>query len=135
MPIRKKADLLNLQNLEYIKIDDSLLSSELFDIIDFPEKLTAGKNLFKIRMQNGRFVDGSEVYIDIVDFNGNAIYYEPLKYVEKDGTRVISIYVYPDTPPGPARVFIAGRLAIDDDGQVIEFSTDPNASNFKNIPN
>ena len=135
MPIRKKAELLNLQNLEYIKIDDSLLSSELFDIIDFPEKLTAGKNLFKIRMQNGRFVDGSEVYIDVVDFNGNAIYYEPLKYVEKDGTRVISIYVYPDTPPGPARVFIAGRLAIDDDGQVIEFSTDPNASNFRNIPN
>ena len=79
MPIRKKADLINLQDFNYIKIDDSLLSDDLFDIIDFPDKLTSGKNLIKIRMQNGRFVDGSEVYIEILDFNGNPIYYEPLR--------------------------------------------------------
>ena len=127
MPIRKKADLLNLQDFNYIKIDDSLLSDDLFDIIDFPDKLTSGKNLIKIRMQNGRFVDGSEVYIEILDFNGNPIYYEPLRYIEKDGTRVIAIYVYPDTPPGTARVYIASRLLIDDDGNEIEFSNDPNS--------
>ena len=48
MPIRKKVDKLNLSQFNtFIERDESLLSNGLFDILDFPEKLTAGKNLFK----------------------------------------------------------------------------------------
>ena len=78
MSIRKKAELFNLEKFEYDYIDRSPTSNRLFGIVDFPDKLTAGKNLFKIRMQNVRFVDNCKVYIDIVDYNGDPIYYEPL---------------------------------------------------------
>ena len=136
MPIRKKVDKLNLSQFNtFIERDESLLSNGLFDILDFPEKLTAGKNLFKLRMQSGRFVDGSEVYVEIIDFNGNPIYYQPLKYIEKDGTRVIAIYIYPETSPGPATISVAGRISIDRDGNRIPFSKDPTDENFFNIPN
>jgi hypothetical protein len=136
VPIRKIVDLKDLRKLRtYIERDTSLLSNGLFDIIDFPEKLTAGKNLFKIRMQNDRFVDNSTVEIEILDFNGNPIYYEPLNYIEKDGTRVIAVYVYPDTSPGVATVYVAGRLANTIEGDSIPFSDDPNSEIFKNVPN
>jgi len=140
--IRKKAELFNLEKFQYVYIDQSPTSNRLFGIIDFPDKLTAGKNLFKIRMQNNRFVDNCKIYIDIVDFNGNAIYYEPLRYIEKDGTRVVSIYIYPDTPPGIATVNVAARLEINvvetgvyRPGQRIPFSEDPASPDYYNIPN
>ena len=136
MAIRKKAELLNLKDFgTYIELDDSLLSNNLFEILDFPEKLTAGKNLFKIRMQNDRFVDGSEVFIEILDFNGNPIYYEPLKYMEKDGTRVIAVYIYPETSPGAATIYVAGRIAIDSQGNDIPFSRDNSSNDYFQIPN
>ena len=86
MSIRKRADFKNLaKSIEYIEIDQTPASDGYFEIIDFPEKFTAGKNIFKLRMQNDRFVDNSEVLIEILDFNGNPVYFEPLKYLEKDG--------------------------------------------------
>ena len=135
MSIRKKAELFNLDKFEYIEIDQSPASNGLFGIIDFPDKLTAGKNLFKIRMQNDRFVDNCKIYIDITDFNGNPIYYEPLRYVEKDGTRVVSIYIYPDTPPGTAIINVAARIERTRSGEQISYSTNPQDSNYFNIPN
>jgi len=140
--IRKKAELFNLEKFEYDYIDRSPTSNRLFGIVDFPDKLTAGKNLFKIRMQNVRFVDNCKVYIDIVDYNGDPIYYEPLNYLEKDGTRVVAVYIYPETCPGVATVNVAARLersiietGVYRPGQSIPFSNDPADPNFYNIPN
>ena len=142
MSIRKKAELFNLEKFEYIEVDRSPTSNKYFGIVDFPNKLTAGKNLFKIRMQNNRFVDNCKIYIDIIDFNGNAIYYEPLRYVEKDGTRVVSIYIYPDTPPGIATVNVAARLQFRTsensffaEDVPVPFSTDPASPDYYDIPN
>ena len=136
MAIRKIAEYKDLRKLRtIIERDTSLLSNGLFDIVDFPEKLTAGKNLFKIRMQNDRFVDKSTVQVEILDFNGTPIYHEPLNYIEKDGSRVVAIYVYPDTAPGVATVYVAGRLANTIEGDPIEFSDDPNSEIFKDVPN
>ena len=142
MSIRKKAELFNLEKFQYVYIDQSPTSNRLFGIVDFPDKFTAGKNLFKIRMQNGRFVDNCKVYIDIVDFNGDPIYYEPLNYLEKDGTRVVAVYIYPETCPGVATVNVAARLetnvietGVYRPGQRIPFSEDPASPDYYNIPN
>jgi hypothetical protein len=133
--IRKRADLKNLQELDYLQIDNSPNSNGYYEIVDFPEKLTAGKNLFKIRMQNDRFVNGSEVYIEVLDFNGNPIYMEPIRYLEKDGTRVVSIYIYPETSPGTATIFIAGRIRVNEQGAEIPFSNDPADKEYFQNPN
>ena len=136
MPIRNKVDLINLKDFSsYIEFDNSLLSTGLFDIVDFPEKLTAGKNLFKIRMQNDRFADGSKVYIEVLDYNGTPLFYKPLQYIEKDGTRVVSIYIYPNTSPGNAIVYVAGRIKIDNQGNNIPFSRDAASRDYLDIPN
>ena len=94
MAIRKIAEYKDLRKLRtIIERDTSLLSNGLFDIVDFPEKLTAGKNLFKIRMQNDRFVDKSTVQVEILDFNGTPIYHEPLNYIEKDDYSLCKVFV------------------------------------------
>ena len=135
MAIRKKAFKKDLANLyDYLTRDDQPFSDDYFNVVQFPEQLTAGKNLFKIRTNNVIFVDRSLIHVEVLDFNGNPIYVEPLQYIEKDGTRVISIYIYPDTSPGLATVYLAGRLARYN-GEPVPFSRDFNSPDHADIPN
>tara|TARA_R110001592_G_scaffold119027_4_gene321775 strand:- start:4073 stop:7483 length:3411 start_codon:yes stop_codon:yes gene_type:complete len=135
MAIRKIAFKQNLiEEYDYLTIDEQPFSDGFFNIVDFPEKLKAGKNLFKIRTNTQVFVDNSLLHIEAVDFNGNPIYVEPLQYIEKDGTRVISLYIYPDTSPGLAQIYIAGRLEFFG-GQRIPFNRDFNSNIHTDIPN
>ena len=108
--IRKTVPFRGIFNRSTIQIFDTTPTSDnYFNIVDFPERFTAGKNLFKLNAANNTLVDDSEVQIEILDFNGNPIYFEPLNYLEQDGTRVISVYIYPDTSPGLATIYITGR--------------------------
>ena len=135
MAIRKKAfkkDLLGLY--DYVTIDEQPFSDGFFNVVDFPEKLKAGKNLFKIRTNTDIFVDDSLIHVEATDFNGDPIYVEPLQYIEKDGTRVIAVYIYPDTSPGLARIYLAGRLEFFN-GERIRFSRDFNSPLHTDIPN
>lgn len=137
MPLRKKVGYVGLKDLNYLILDNDLISRDYFNIVQFPDRLTAGKNLFKIKAQANNLVDQSEIYIEILDFNGDPIYYEPINYIEKDGTRVVAIYVYPDTSPGIANVYIAGRarINVNNNNSIIPFSRDVNNDNYFNIPN
>ena len=135
MAIQKKAFKQNLiEEYNYLTIDEQPFSDGFFNIIEFPDKLTAGKNLFKLRTNTTIFVDDSLIHVEVIDFNGDPIYTEPLQYIEKDGTRVISIYIYPDTSPGLATVYVAGRVQVFG-GQNIPFSRDFNSENNADIPN
>jgi len=135
MAIRKKAFKQDLFNLyDYLTIDEQPFSDGFFNIVQFPEKLQAGKNLFKIRTNTQAFVDDSLIHVEALDFNGDPIYIEPLQYIEKDGTRVVSVYIYPDTSPGLATIYIAGRLQFFN-GEQIPFSRDFNSPNHSEIPN
>jgi hypothetical protein len=136
MPLRKKVGYVGLKDLQYTLQDTDAISRDYFNIIEFPDRFTAGKNLFKLKAQAGNLVDQSEIYIEILDFNGNPIYYEPINYIEKDGTRVIAVYIYPDTSPGIATVYLASRAAINTaTGATISYSRDVNATNYYNTPN
>ena len=121
--LRKRVDYVGLRDLGIGLIDTTSNASQTFNIVDFPTKLTAGKNLFKIKADNNILVRESKIHIEVLDSNGNPIYYEPINYLEADGPRVIAIYIYPDTPYGIANVYVAGRLAVDPDtGRRIRFS-------------
>lgn len=121
---RKKLDLRNAQSLQIF--DTSLTSEKFFNIVDFPEKFTSGKNLFKIKAAAGTLVDRAPIYVEILDFNGDPIYHEVVNYAEHDGTRVVSVWIYPDTAPGPAVVYVASRAAYDEETQLqYPYSTDP----------
>jgi hypothetical protein len=136
LAIRKRVDYRGLKDLtSIIERDTSLLSNNLFNVVSFPDRLNAGKNIFKLRMQQERFVDGSTVHVEVLDFNGDAVYYEPLEYIERDGTRVISIFIYPETTPGIATVYLAARVESDINGNRIPFSKDPSSIDYFNTPN
>ena len=135
MAIRKKATKIDLANkYKYILRDTSPFSDDLFGVVHFPTRFTAGKNLFKLRIDSANFVENSQIHIEILDSSGNPVYWEPLYYVEKDGTRVISVYIYPDTAPGIATVYIAGRI-LQSANDRISYNRDFNSLNHPDIPN
>lgn len=138
MPLRKKVSYVGLKDFDYLIRDTSLTSPDFFNIVHFPEKFKAGKNLFKLRAHPSNLVNFSEIFIEILDFNGNPVYYEPLNYIEKDGTRVIAVYIYEDTPPDTCTVYLAGRTAVNPlTGQSIPASisdrTQPNVLWSRNV--
>jgi hypothetical protein len=136
MPLRKKVGYVGLKDLSYSLIDTDIISRDYFNVVEFPNRLTAGKNLIKLKANPDILVNNSQIHIEILDFNGNPIYYEPLNYVEKDGTRVVAIYVYPDTAPGRATIYIAGRALVNvETGIQYPFSKDYNSPNYLNTPN
>jgi len=135
MPLPKKVQKVGLEKLyRYRVTDTSPFSDDFFNIIQFPERLTSGKNLFKLRANSDRFVNNSQIHVEVLDYNGNPIYYEPLQYIEKDGTRVIAIYIFPDTAPGLATVYLAGRVR-NAGAEELPFSRDFNSPNHRDIPN
>ena len=135
MAIRKKATKINLAtNYRYLINDASPFSDDLFGIVHFPTRFTAGKNLFKIRIDSRNFVENSQIHVEILDSNGDPVYWEPLYYVEKDGTRVIAVYIYPETAPGLATVYVAGRV-LQSAQDRISYNRDFNSPQHPDIPN
>ena len=90
--------------------DTSLTSPDIFQITEFPTRLTAGKNLIKLKGHPDNLRIGSYLNIEILDFNGDPIYYEIIDYIDEDKSRVIAIYVYEETSPGEASITIVGEL-------------------------
>ena len=138
MPLRKKVSYVGLKDFDYLIRDTSLTSPDFFNVVYFPEKFKAGKNLFKLRAHPTNLVNFSEIFIEILDFNGNPVYYEPINYIEKDGTRVIAVYIYEDTSPDTCTVYLAGRTAVNPlTGETISASvedrTRPNVLWSRNI--
>ena len=135
--LRRQVDYVGLRELQTVVIrDDNPFSDDFFNIVDFPTVLTAGKNLFKIKANANSLVRNSKVHIEVLDFNDNPIYYEVVQYAEVDGTRVISIWVYPETPPGAARIFVGGRMRRNPQtGETYPFSYNINNENYFNLPN
>ena len=135
--LKRRRPYYGLKNLSTISIVDTTpTSDQFFNIVDFPEKLKAGKNLFKIKANAGTLVDNSKIHVEVLDYNGQPIYYEIISYAEHDGTRVVSIWIYPETPPGNATVFVAGRAAVNPNtGQAISYSTEYRSPNYRDVPN
>jgi hypothetical protein len=76
-----------------------------------PNEFSLGKNLIRIRPNIPAFTEESQLYVEIIDYNGDPIYYEiEINSETKDLFIIISVYIYEDTPPGPCAVYILGTL-------------------------
>lgn len=101
---RKEAVYKGLQFVPVYFEDTSLTSPDYFQISEFPTRLTAGKNLFKLRGNAFNLKVGGILGIEILDYNGDPIYHEVVDYIDEDKSRVIAIYIYEDTSPGDCTV-------------------------------
>jgi len=101
---RKKTVYKGLQFIDVWYTDTSLTSPDYFQISEFPTRLTAGKNLFKLLGNPTTLKVGGYLNLEILDYNGDPIYYEIIDYIDEDTSRVIAIYIYEDTPPGDCTI-------------------------------
>ena len=101
---RRKAIYRGLQIKPVWLEDKSLTSPDYFQISEFPNRLTSGKNLFKLRGHPSNLRIGGYLDIEVLDYNGDPIYYEVVNYLDEDKSRVIAIYIYEDTSPGDCTI-------------------------------
>lgn len=109
--IKRYAPKENLSDFQTFIVDTDP-NSEYFRITEFKDTLTGGKNGFLIEGSE-HLQETTEIKIEITDVDGNPIYFETgvgkPSYFE-GVSRVVSIFVYSDTPIGIGRVTILGEL-------------------------
>jgi len=101
---RKEAVYKGLQFIDVWQTDSSLTSPEYFQITEFPTRLTAGKNLFKLRGHPSNLQVGGYLNLEVLDYNGDPIYHEIVDYIDEDKSRVVAIYIYENTSPGDCTI-------------------------------
>ena len=103
-------------------VSDTDANSTYFRITELKETFTGGKNGFLI--EGSPFLkETTEIKIQILDVEGNPIYWEPGNGIPEyyEGTsKIISVHIYDDTPIGDATITILGELKeYLDDGKVV----------------
>ena len=111
----------NLKDIQTFVVDTTQRSTKYFRVSDVPQVLQKGKNLLRITAHPTNLVDGTQIYVDVRDSNGEPIYFEIPDYLENDKSRVISIWVYNDkgidnTPNGEATITLLGIANVDLNG-------------------
>jgi hypothetical protein len=133
--IKKFAETLNQPLTSFgTFLVDTNPNSTYFKITEFKDSFTGGKNGFLIEGSE-HLMESTEIKIQILDVNGNPIYYEPGNGVPEyyEGTsKVIAVYIYEDTPIGTAKITVLGELKtyLDEGGTVLPIPDD-----WKNVYN
>jgi hypothetical protein len=100
-----------LSSIETFLIDNNP-NSDYFRITEFKDSFTGGKNGFLI--EGSEYLkETTEVKIEILDVDGNTIYYEPGDGIPEyyEGlSKVVSVHIYEDTPVGLGKITILGEL-------------------------
>jgi hypothetical protein len=106
-----------------ILVNDTQSDSKYFKITELPDTFTGGKNAFLIAGSE-YLVPDTKIQIELKDSAGNIIYHEPgeglisssvngepfvSEYFE-GVSKVVAVYVYPDTAYGPCTLTILGEL-------------------------
>ena len=132
---RKEAIYNGLQFVPVYFEDTSLTSPDYFQISEFPTRLTAGKNLFKLRGNPFNLKVGGALGIEILDYNGNPIYHEVVNYIDEDKSRVIAIYIYENTSPGDCTVTLLAEAALINQQSIpTEWQGKPNVRWSRTVP-
>ena len=116
----------NLTNYSVL-VNDTQPDSKYFKITELPDTFTGGKNAFLIAGSE-YLVPDTKIQIELRDASGNIIYHEPgegmintnisgstntsiiTEYYE-GVSKVVAVYVYPDTAYGPCTLTILGELS------------------------
>lgn len=105
---RTRKTLFN-QNLDKIPvlINDISQESVYFNIKQLNSYFTGGRNAFLIT-GTPLLEPNTEIFIEVLDVDGNPIYVEAIKNFSEGGSRVIVVEIYENTPRGSAIITILG---------------------------
>jgi len=105
-------------------VNDTEPNSKYFKITELPDTFTGGKNAFLVAGSK-ELIPDTKIQIELKDAAGNIIYHEPgegyissslngvpfvTEYYE-GVSKVVSVYIYPDTAYGPCTLTILGELS------------------------
>jgi len=107
-----------------VLVNDTDPNSRYFKITELPDTFTGGKNAFLIQGST-ELVPDTIIKIQIKDAKGDTIYYEPgegsvssslngesfIGEYYEGTSKVVAVYIYPDTAYGPATITILGELS------------------------
>jgi len=109
LPLRRKKEYLGLNKIPVWYEDSSQDSEKIFGISNLPKEFNAGKNIIKI-LGTESLEYLTEVSIEILDSQGEPIYWEIPDYVDFAKRRSIVVWIYPETPTGLGSITIVGTL-------------------------
>jgi hypothetical protein len=107
-----------------VLVNDTQSDSKYFKITELPDTFTGGKNAFLIAGSE-YLVPDTKIQIELKDSSGNVIYHEPgeglvsssvagesfISEYYEGVSKVVAVYVYPDTAYGPCTLTILGELS------------------------
>ncbi len=132
---RKEAVYKGLEFIPVFYVDETLTSPDYFQISEFPLRLTAGKNLFKLRGHPTNLTTGGILNIEVLDYNGDPIYTEVVDYIHEDNSRVIAIYIYKDTSPGDCTITLIAEATVINGAPVpVDWQGKPNIRWSRTVP-
>jgi len=117
---KKEVIYQGLADLRVAIDDQSVDSPNYFRISKLSSEFTSGINTFKFKGNPSVFNDGSIIYIEILDSNGEPIYYETkLDLESQQQGAIVSIFINQDTAPGEGYVIICGSATRDEFGNLL----------------
>ena len=109
-----------LADLNVLVEDTSISSPDYFRVTKIPSEFTSGRNILKFKGNPNLFNEGSPVYVEILDYNGDPVYYEiGLDRESESQAAVITVFINQDTTPGPGIVTICGTASRDAAGNFL----------------
>ena len=121
--ITNEIEYQGLADLSVLVEDTSSNSPDYFRVSNLPTEFTAGKNTFHFKGNPLIFQEGSSVYIEVLDSNGEALYYETALDLEsEEQTAIVTVYVNESTPSGTAYIILCSTISNDIDGNFLDTS-------------
>jgi hypothetical protein len=98
---RKEVIYQGLLDLPVVIEDFSVSSPNYFRVTNLPTEFTSGQNIFKFKGNPDVFVEDTPIEIEILDSNGDPIYFEvDLDLESSEQEAIISVFITQDIPPG-----------------------------------
>jgi hypothetical protein len=124
---RKEVIYQGLLDLPVVIEDFSVSSPNYFRVTNLPTEFTSGQNIFKFKGNPDVFVEDTPIEIEILDSNGDPIYFEvDLDLESSEQEAIISVFITQDIPPGAVEIILCGVIDQDANGNRISVTTQPN---------
>ena len=92
-----------------VLIHEEGLTSQYFNVFDFPDNLPKGSSSFLIDGSD-LLKDEVQLKVEIIDSAGNVVFTTPIPNYLEGTSRRVSIEIYDDVAPGPAFLYVVGEL-------------------------
>lgn len=112
-----------LEKLDVLIEDTSLASPDYFRVLKMPSEMTLGINTFRFSGNAKLFPENTPVYVEILDYNGNPVYYEAsIDTNSIENIAIVSVYITEQTSPGIGTVIICSTAKQSAKGDVLDTS-------------